>query len=516
MKTAKNLALALVVAGAHWLAAGQNTAGQNASGSSQASQLDPDTIQPGETTVNRSDSTAATSQPVQNSTAEPADEVRVAPAAAISGRVGFAGTDSGDDTNSELPQIPPLLGGQGMNLAFTGEKERSNYLRGGINVGAAYDDNPLLLPSNAVSNASETVFPNLSIEEATSRTHWTLGYAGGLTVNQRFTNQDQGAQDLTFDSQYRLTQHINLRVAESYLMTTGVFDSGAGGVEQGEAGTLNASLLAPLASQRSSQTTVETNYHYALNDLVGASGSFLDLRFGDLPAGEQLSNQQMAATAGFWLHRFFTGNWGGASYRFERITFDPNGETLVHDFMAVDAMQISKQFSVNGFVGPEYTITQPMGSETGTAASQTNQWSVTAGAAASWQNAKTSLTGGYSRTVTDGAGVLGAVRSQTIHAGLRREFVHAWSADITVNRGTNDSLSVPFAGGISSVNLTSAGGGIERSLGKGLGLHFSYDHDFQQELTTNGSTGPTPAWVNANRNRFAVMFSYQWSKPLGL
>ena len=69
-------------------------------------------------------------------------------------------------------------------------------------MGATYDDNPLLLSSGVESNTSETIFPNIRIEESTSRARWSLGYAGGLTVNQKITSQNQGSHNLNFDSQY--------------------------------------------------------------------------------------------------------------------------------------------------------------------------------------------------------------------------------------------------------------------------------------------------------------------------
>ncbi|MGB0108716.1 MAG: hypothetical protein WBP52_09455, partial [Terriglobales bacterium] len=138
------------------------------------------------------------------------DGSRTAPAAALSAIAGMQIEGGAEDTSGSLPQIPALLGGTGISAAFLSELERSNYLRGGVNVGATYDDNPLLLPSGEVGNASVSIFPNISIQESSSRMRWSLGYAGGLTVNQRFTNQDQGSHNLTFDSQYRLSPHVNL------------------------------------------------------------------------------------------------------------------------------------------------------------------------------------------------------------------------------------------------------------------------------------------------------------------
>ena len=232
-------------------------------------------------------------QPPQNSTTQSSSDdgtVRTAPAAALS---AYAGMET-EGASSDLPQIPAMLGGQGTSAAFLSELERSNYLRGGINVSATYDDNPLLLSSGVVSNTSETIFPSIRIEESSSRMRWTLGYAGGLTVNQKITSENQGSHNLNFDSQYRLSPHVNLRVAENFSMTTGFFDASNGVEVVAGAGGPNASLIAPLATQRSNTTTVETNYHFALNDLIGASGSYYDLHFSNVAAGTELTDSQTA------------------------------------------------------------------------------------------------------------------------------------------------------------------------------------------------------------------------------
>ncbi len=315
-------------------------------------------------------------QPPQNPPVQtPSDnDGRQAPAAAVSAIAGMQPEGVTEDASSDLPKIPALLGGAGISSAFVTEMERSNYLRGGVNIGAAYDDNPLLLATGTESNTSETVFPNIKIEESTSRIRWSLGYAGGLTVNQKITSQDQGSQNLIFDSQYRLSPHLNLRVAENFSMTTGFFDAGNGTEIVGSGGP-NASLVAPLSTQRSSMTTVETNYHFALNDLVGASGSFYDLHFSNVPAGTQLTNSQTAVASAFWLHRIFQGDWGGTSYGFQRITFGPSSETRVNSFLVVDTLNLSDRFTLTGFVGPQYLENQGL-APGGIPISQSDNWAV--------------------------------------------------------------------------------------------------------------------------------------------
>ena len=449
----------------------------------------------------------APQNPPAPSPSDNSESSRTAPAAALSALAGMQPEGGAEDTNEDLPQIPALLGGKGISSAFGSELERSNYLRGGVNVGAAYDDNPLLVSSGAVGNTSVSIFPNISIEQSSSRMRWTLGYAGGLTVNQRFTNQDQGSHNLSFDSEYRLSPHVNLRVAENFSMITGFFDSGNGGEAVAGAGGPNVSLITPLATQRSSLTTVETNYHFALNDLMGASGSFYDLDFTNVPAGAELTNSETASGSAFWLHRIFRGDWGGASYRFDRMTFNPGGETRVHSFFAVNTLDLSNGFTLTGFVGPQYAENQGLLLD----GTQPNAWSVAGGVDGGWQNQRTSVSAGYSRSISDGGGVLGAVRLQTVHGTFRRELVPGWAAALTASHGTNQSLTVPFVTSASSVNLTSAGISLERNVGKSIGLRMGYTHDFQKEFLAV----PNPA-LDAHRNRFFVTLSYQWAKPIGM
>ena len=277
----------------------------------------------------------AQNPPAQTTDDSGTQTARSAPAAALSGLAGMETEVAGENAGSDVPQIPALLGGKGASLAFPSEMVRSNYLRGGLNVGAAYDDNALL-STPAVSATSYSVFPSLAIEESWSRMRYALAYAGGLTVNQRLTNRNQGSHDLNFDSQFRLSPHVNLRLAEDFAVSSGFFNGGNGVTVSGTGGP-NASLITPLATQRTSLTTAAANYHFALNDLVGASGSFYDLHFTNAAASSSLVDTRTETGSAFWLHRIFRRNWAGASYSYQRLTFDPgSGETRVHSLDAVE------------------------------------------------------------------------------------------------------------------------------------------------------------------------------------
>jgi len=449
----------------------------------------------------------------QNVPASPANsaEARPTPAPAISSPLGMESQGIQEDTNSDLPRIPAILGGPRTTLDFTSEMERSNYLRAGLNVGAAYDDNALLSDSNGVGNTTFSVFPDIALEQTMSRIHWKVGYAGGLTVNQRFSNRNQGSHTLSFDSQFRLSPHVNLRVAEDFSLTSGFFDAGIGtGIAGGGNGGPNASLITPLARQRASSTVVETNYHFALKDVVGASASFFALHFSDDQAQTSLTNGRSETASGFWLHGLSRGDWAGISYRFERLTFDPNGESNVHSFMVVNTLRLPSRFTLSAFAGPEHSDNRGFvpGSEQ---VLHFNNWSMAGGVEADWQKDHTSVALGYSRRINDGGGVLGVVRAQTVHGDLRQQLFPGWAATVGASYGNNKAVTVPFAGSASSVNVTSVGTALERNLGKSLSCRVSYYHDFQQQ---SGTADPTQN-IDAHRNRVSITLGYQWSRPLG-
>jgi len=445
----------------------------------------------------------------QNPPTQSTDESRSTPAPALSGIMGVDTPVAEEDTSGNLPQIPALLGGQGMSLAFRSESERSNYLRGGLNVGASYDDNTLMTPSQPIDNPVYSVYPNISIEQTRSRTHWTLGYAAGLTVNQRLSNRNQGSHDLNFESQFRLSPHVNLRVAEDFSLTTGFFDSGSGVVGGGTGGP-NASLITPLSKQRSSSTVTQVNYHFALKDVIGASGSFNDLHFSDVPAGFSLFDSRSTAASAFWFHGLFGRDWAGISYRFQRVTFEPSGatgepggETRVHSIMVVNTVSLPGRFTVTGFIGPEHSDNQGQ-------TSQFSDWLLAGGVDAGWQKEHTSVAAGYSRRINDGGGVLGVVRVQSVHGGVRQQLLPGWAVAVGASYGHNESLTVPSPGSARSVNSASVSASLERNLGKSLGLYVGYAHDFQEQI---GAADPFQG--PAHRNRYFVTLGYQWARPLG-
>jgi len=442
------------------------------------------------------------------------DADRAAPTPALSGVVGIDSEETADETQTNLPQIPTLLGGPRMSLSVGGEQGRSNYLRGGINVGVAYDDNVHLDPRNSQGTPIYSVFPNIALEQTTSRIQTRLAYAGGITINQELSDSNQGAHDFSFDTQYRLSPHANLHVAEDFYLTTGLFDSGIGSNVANGGGVTNPSIITPLARERSSSTVVETNYQFSLNDVIGGSGSYNALHFSDVPVGTQLVDSQTASASAFWFHGLFRRDWAGVSYRFDRLTFEPSGgETLVHSIFVVNTLTLSRHVTISAFVGPEYSDNRGVAASGPNAGSlsEFSEWSAAGGVEAGWRNDKTSFAGGFSSRVSNGAGLLGVSRTQAIHGDFRRELSPGWIIGLNAAYAKNRALTVPVAGSSTDVDNTTVGASVERNIGRRLGVRLSYSHDFQQQ----GYSAVPLQTLDAHRNRVSLTLGYQWAKALG-
>jgi hypothetical protein len=238
------------------------------------------------------------------------------------------------------------------------------------------------------------------------------------------------------------------------------------------------------------------------------------LHFSDVPGnvspGFNLTNTRTATGSAFWLHGLFGRDWAGVSYRFQRVTFDPNGETLVQSIMALDTIDLPGRFTISGFVGPEYSDNQGVDPASGLAI-HFSDWSLAGGAEVGWQWEHTSVAAGYSRQTSSGGGVLGAVQFQGVHGEVRQQLLPGWAVGVGASYGNNHSLTVPSAGTAGKINSATVAASLERNLGKSLGLRMGYEHDFQEQI---GVADPTLQGT-AHRNRFSVTLGYQWARPLG-
>jgi hypothetical protein len=389
--------------------------------------------------------------------------------------------------------------------------DRSNYIRGGGAVQAAWEDNASLSSVGTGSNFTFSVFPQIALDQSKSRIRWALNYAGGYTYNSNLKPQNFTSQDLGLDVQYRFSPHVNARVTEAVDYTSGLFGptvtyfGTAPGIPQGN----NPFIATPLSTHFNNISRGEIGYQFSPGSAVGASGGYTTSRYSNLYPGTMLLNTEMQDAAGFFMHRIYPGNWLGAAYVFQHLTFPPSlSETFIHSALAFDTITLRENMSLSFFAGPQYyddTAPTTFGSAT---VIMQKKWTAAGGASFAWQGPQTSAFITGTRRLVDGGGLLGTAEVTSGVVGFRRQFTRVWSGELGGSYAVNDAISSTVTN-TSSIHSASVAVSAQRQFSEKLFLRLGYAHQFQDTTSMVLPTG------TANRNQLMVTLSYQFAKPWG-
>jgi hypothetical protein len=421
-------------------------------------------------------------------------------------------------TNSTAPYHPSVNGDSG-SLAFSSEAERINLLSGGVTLSTTYDDNAFSSAKDPIGSVGYMVMPNLSIIEATARTHWALNYNPGFIWNQRGSSQYQSDHNLDFNSQYRVTERLTARIHENFVDESTSFNESNQNPLLPGTNVLsqpNPSVLAPLSSQLVSITNADLVDQTGEATNIGASGNFNKLSFQQTTSGPvQLLNNESWGGDAFYSHYFTARQCLGVTYTFQNIaTF---GEILEHaqtqSMLLYYTVTLKPGVTLSLFSGPDHTITRDqfeydLGPVTIPINQHQSMWLADEGATFTWQGQQTSVRINLIHHVTDGAGDTGAVQLYSAVVGFRRQLSKAWTGDVALNYDDNDPLSHYFGNAFTDY-VGSVG--LDRTIGQ----HFSVDVRYGRYFQKFAAFGANSTNYSANHNRAWISFTYHFSRPLG-
>jgi hypothetical protein len=441
---------------------------------------------------------------------------------------GGAGTEADQENASPVEpehesraQVPLPLNIDASSLQFPQELAHTNYLQGGVNVGAYYDDNLLSQQSPQLGGFTYSILPNLGVAVSRPRLLLNFDYAGGYTINQRFSSYNQSSHDGEVNVRYRVSPHVNFRVYNRFVWTTGFFaqQNLAGAAGGGVIQQPNLGVITPLARHADEFATVELTYQYSAGDMVGMSGTFHDSSFGAPPTGASaLIDTRSEEGDAFYTHRFTPRNWSGLAYTYEHLAFNPAIETVdSHDFLLFHSIYLKPKMQLALFAGPEYSqlssqivttsVGLPQVTVTSVAASR-DWWTVSGGASFSWQGQHTTVRASAVRKVSDGGGLLTATVLTSGSGALRRQLSRNSSLEFGVLYGNSQAVD----SGTTAFNLIKTASGNlqwEQSIGRSFIATFGYAREYQLE---NGLGIPS---VDVNHNRGWITLGYRFTRPLG-
>lgn len=452
----------------------------------------------------------------QEQTENPPAQSPVPAMVGVNNSAAPAGEPYNPDTSGDRMVTPPPVSGQTYPIALASE-ERSNYLRAGLSFMTAYTDNALAgLASHPVSDISYSIAPMIALDEATSRMHLELSYAPGYTFYQKTSELNAQDQNASIQFQYRLSPHVTFSAMDGFHKTSNIFNqvpdlsSGpvSGGVQQP-----NFSVVTPIANQLSNTGNVGLAWQYALNDMIGASGTFSNLHYLDQAQVPGLFDSSTQGGLAFYSHRVGKGQYIGVTYAYQRLLAYPTGglaETQTHAALFFYTFApTSSRFSLSLFGGPQYSDTmQPADAALNLAASETKMWTPAAGASLGWQARQTSLALSYSHMISSGGGLIGAVKSDSATLSARQQLTRTLSASAIGSYGQNNVIGNPLFGAYNGHTISGTA-----SLQQMIGQHLSAQLGYTRLHQTYGNIAAISA--NPDTNREFIGISYQFSRPLG-
>jgi len=412
---------------------------------------------------------------------------------------------------------PPPVSGQVYPIAFSSE-ERSNYLRVGLFFTAAYTDTVLnSVNGHPISDQSYSVGPMIALDETTPRLHCLLSYAPAFTFYQHTNSLNQADHNASIEVEYRLSPHVTLSAADGFQKSSNILnqvpDLPSGGVVPGGAQGANYSVIAPIADHLSNSGNAGLSYQYALNDMVGASGTFSTIHYLDPSQVPGLSDSSSQAGLAFYSHRVGRGQYIGVTYQYQRLlshleTGDNETQTHAALFFYTYASR-SSRFSFSLFGGPQHADTmEPPFPPQQLQTVRTRSWDPAGGASLGWQGRLNSFALSYMHVISGGGGLMGAVQMDSATASARQQITRTLSASLTGGYAQNNVIG----SGLSSNNdghTISGTVSLQQQIGQRLGVQLGYTRLYQSY-----SNVPVLS-TNPDTNRVFVSISYQFSRPLG-
>jgi hypothetical protein len=415
------------------------------------------------------------------------------------------------DTSGDRMMTPPPVSGQTYPITL-GSQERSNYLRAGVSFTSAYSDNVLGgVSGHPVSDISYSVAPVIGLDETTTRMHALLTYAPGFTFYQRTSDRNEADHNAAIEFEYRLSPHVTFSASDSFQKSSNVFnqptDFAPGGIVSGGAQGPNFSIIAPVANRLSNFGSAGISYQFALNDMVGASGTFSNLHYPDQSQVPGLFDSSSQGGLAFYSHRVARSQYLGVTYAYERLLAYPTvgeNKTETHAALAFYTFApTSSKFSFSLFGGPQYSdTTQPA------PLLPLKSWNPAGGASLGWQARLTSLALSYSHIISSAGGLVGAVQLDSATLSARQQITRTLNASLSGGYAQNNVIGSPALGAYSGHSI-SGSAFLQQLIGQHLSVQLGYTrvHQTYDKVEAISAAPDT--------NRESISIAYQFSRPLG-
>jgi hypothetical protein len=415
----------------------------------------------------------------------------------------------------DLPQdeyrmpIPPIASGKAFPRKSLSET-RSNYLRANLTFQPAYYDNLLAgQGTQPITDVGYSIKPSIEFDQTTSRLHQTWAYFPTFTLYQRTSARNEAGQSASVDIQYRLSPHTTVSGRDIFQKSSNVFNQAyslAGQPISGAPPSSPAYIIAPFADQLTNTVDAEIAYQFSMNEMIGGGGTTAMFDYPNPAESPGFYNSSSAGGSAFYSHRLSGTQYAGLTYQYVRILGQPVSgqlEIQTHTLYFFYNLSLGQGFTLSLAAGPQHYgyVQLPMPAYNSVTPAVTGS--------IGWQGMHTSFATSYSRSVTGGAGQLGALSLNTASASASWQWARTWSVGSAVNYGLYDNVT--------PVSISSSQGGYSISgsvlLNHSLSDRFRAQLGYQRLHQTFDDIATIAAHPDADSAFISI--SYQLSRPLG-
>lgn len=409
--------------------------------------------------------------------------------------------------------VPVLASGQMPSSTPTAEGTPENVLEGGILLGANYDDSAVPNAFPRKWDINYFVTPRISLQETRERVVWGFSYSPGIELSQNLLYGNQFAQKFGGNIAWRTTPHGTLSAQQYYLVTTNPF-LGFSTTQPGPIISPNETIYLPNVRQTMILSNVLYSYQANAQTTMGFGGSFQQQKYDRIPqsgSSTPLIHAQVASGEAFISHQVTPRVQIGFQYGGQVLKFPKqNARTTTHSFLLFDQMNLSPNTSITLYGGPEYSLTSNvvvlnLGFIIVSIPVNANQWSGSGGVIYNWTGHRLAASVDFSRRVSDGGGLIGAVELTSGTAQLSWQIARSWSLKSTIAGADNQLLAV--SSGNNELRTYSAQVGLTRRFGRDVALDLFYRRF--------NATGSINGYAIGNRDIVGVNLNYSFLKPLG-
>jgi len=373
-----------------------------------------------------------------------------------------------------------------------------------------FDDNAVNSNRNKQATLLTVAEPYIGWSWAAPRAEWTFDYHPSFSSGYPVSIYDSRSQLLASNLRLTPSKRLQIRMHENLLRTKNAFDqlqASNSASESSELDRPNNSIFSA-AQESSDQTEADLSYALTRRAFVGASAAFYRVSYSSVIESRPIGSATSVGAHAFASYQFTRHHWIGFDYNVEDLVSDrPQSRALVQSFLYTDTLRLSRGMSLSFFAGPQHLLDRdeliPSFTPGTSQASETN-WAWAAGANYAWSNARTTLSVGISRRISDGAGLQGIVELTSFNTQIRRRLTRRWDAEFSLSHDRN----IATIAGLAPLSYASFAGGFSRSVNQKLSIECQY-----WRVHEAGFVVPLLDSL-ANHNRVSLSVLYNLKVPL--